>query len=110
MSATRLTAQEISAGSRYASRSGTALAESTHVGDEFVDAAKKTYDGMQPGPSNFWSASNAQNFMERILTHISKVDKTIIDLKGASKTQIEEIEASIKALTKEQRKRIDFID
>src|SRR5713226_768335 len=40
-SGTRLTEQEISAGARYAKQSGTALAESAHKGEEFVDAAKK---------------------------------------------------------------------
>ena len=106
---TRLTAQEVSAGSRYAAQTGTALAESLHKGEEFVDAAKKTYDVMQPGPSKFWTGSNAQNFMERIRTHLSKVDKTIIDLKGASKDQIKAIKGFVKTLTKAQQKKIDYV-
>jgi RHS repeat-associated protein len=108
-STTRLSAQEVSAGSRYAAQTGTALAESLHKGEEFVDAAKKTYDVMQPGPSKFWTGSNAQNFMERIMTHLSKVDKTIIDLKGASKDQVKAIKAFVKTLTKAEQKKIDYV-
>ena len=87
-SATRLTAQEISAGSRYAAQSGTALIESTHVAEEFVDAAKKTYDVMQPGASKFWTVSNAQNFAKKLIDHLRHDDKIIIAFKDASKAHL----------------------
>ena len=107
--ASRLTAQEISAGARYANQTGKALVQSAHVGEEFVDSAKKTYDVMQPGSSSFWTASNAKNFMDKVIYHVNKVDKTIIDLKGASKAQIKEIKGFVNTLTKEQQKKIDYV-
>lgn len=42
-SETRLREQEISTGVRPANQSGAALAQSAHIGEEFVDAAGKTY-------------------------------------------------------------------
>jgi RHS repeat-associated protein len=108
-SATRLTAQEISAGTRYASKTGTALIESTHVAEEFVDAAKKTYDVMQPGASKFWTAANAQNFGKKLVDHLLHDDKVIIDLKDASKAQVKDIKDFVKTLTKEEQKRVDYV-
>jgi hypothetical protein len=108
-SATRLTAQEISAGTRYASKTGTALIESPHVAEEFVDAAKKTYDVMQPGASKFWTAANAQNFGKKLVDHLLHDDKVIIDLKDASKAQVKDIKDFVKTLPKEEQKRVDYV-
>jgi predicted MarR family transcription regulator len=106
-SATRLTAQEISAGARYTAQTGKALVESVHKGEEFVDAAKKTYDVMgQAGAYSHW---NAKEFTASIVDHVRKVDHVIIDLKTASKAQVGAIKDFVKTLTKEQQKKIEYV-
>jgi len=108
-SATRLSEQEISTGVRLANQSGKALAESAHVGEEFVDAAGKTYDAMGGGKA-FEHFGDGSKFFDSIMSHINKsVDQVAIDLKGASKEQVGAIKDFVKTLTKTQQKKITYV-
>lgn len=48
--------------------------------------------------------------MKKIIDHLNKVDQTIIDLKGAAKAQIKEIKDVVKTLSKEQQKKVDYVN
>jgi hypothetical protein len=105
---TRLSAEEISTGVRFADKAGLSLLESGHLGEEFVDAAGRTYDAMgSPGAYQFW---NAGQFANSILTHLNKaVDFVIIDLRGATKDQIKAVKDFVRTLSKEQQNRIKYL-
>jgi RHS repeat-associated protein len=108
-SATRLTEQEISTGVRLADQTGKALAQSAHIGEEFVDAAGKTYDAMGGGKA-FEHFGNGSSFLSSISDHLLKsVDYVAVDLKGASKEQIGIIKDFVKTLTNDQQRRIIFV-
>jgi|WetSurMetagenome_2_1015567.scaffolds.fasta_scaffold76381_2 RHS repeat-associated protein len=108
-SASRLTLQEISTGSRLAEQTGLSLIQSEHIGAEFVDAAGKTYDAMGGGKA-FDYFGNGGKFFESIVSHVNKsVDNVVIDLQGASKTQIKEIKAFVGTLTQEQIEKIMYV-
>jgi RHS repeat-associated protein len=105
-SATRLTQQEISTGVRLATQTGKGLAESAHVGEEFVDAAGKTYDAMGGGKA-FEHFGDGSKFFDSIVSHTNKsVDVVALDLKGASKGQVGAINDFVKTLTKAQQQKI----
>jgi RHS repeat-associated protein len=107
--ATRLTAQEINTGVRLAEQTGTALAQSTHIGSEFVDSAGKTYDAMGGGKA-FEHFGDGAKFMNSIVKHVNKsVDKVAIDLKGASKEQVGAIKDFVKTLTKKQQDKVIYV-
>jgi RHS repeat-associated protein len=106
----KLSAQEISAGMRYAKQTGTALIESSHAGEEFVDAAGTTYDVMQAGPAANWTAKNFRNWQSRLVDHLLKVRVTIVDLHGASAQQIQDIESFLRYFNSEcAEKRIQVL-
>jgi RHS repeat-associated protein len=108
-SATRLSEQEISTGVRLANQTGNALAESGHIGEEFVDAAGKTYDAMGGGKA-FEHFGDGGKFFDSVVSHVNKsVDHVAIDLNGASKDQVAAIKAFGKTLTKAQRKKIIYV-
>jgi RHS repeat-associated protein len=108
-SATRLSEQEISTGVRLANQTGQALAESGHVGEEFVSAAGKTYDAMGGGKA-FEHFGNGGQFFDSIVSHVNKsVDQVAIDLNGASKAQVGAIKDFVKTLTKTQQKKITYV-
>jgi RHS repeat-associated protein len=109
-SASRLTEDEVSTGVRFAQQDGTALAESSHVGEEFVDKAGKTYDAMG-GAKAFENFGNGEKFLQSIDKHLRKSnDFTLIDLKGASKAQAGVINGYVKSLTKAQKAKIKFVN
>jgi hypothetical protein len=108
--ATRLTATEISTGVRLAEQTGKSLVQSEHVGAEFVDAAGKTYDAMGGGKA-FEHFGDGASFMKSIVKHVNKsVDQVAIDLKGASKDQVGAIKDFVKTLTKDQQKKVQYVN
>jgi hypothetical protein len=109
-SATRLTEQETSTGVRLASQTGTGLAESAHVGEEFVDAAGKSYDAMG-GAKAFEHFGAGNNFFDSILSHVDKsVDIIAVNLREASKAQVGAIKNFVQTLMKVQQKKIVYIN
>lgn len=107
---TRLTEQEISAGGRFARQAGIGLIESTHKAEEFLDAAGRTYDVMQPGPARFWTFWNQRNFVLRLIDHLQHDDVVIIDLKGASKVQVDSIKAWVSKFNSQCAQKIRFLN
>jgi RHS repeat-associated protein len=106
---TRLTSAEISTGVRLAGQTGKALAESAHQGEEFVDAAGKTYDAMGGGKA-FEHFGDGKSFFQSIVHHVNKsVDKVAIDLKGASKDQTKAIKDFVKTLNKDQKNKVIYV-
>jgi RHS repeat-associated protein len=88
---TRLTATEISTGARLAKQTGMALAESAHVGEEFVSGVGKTIDAMG-GAKAFEHFGSGKEFFKSIVHHVNKsVDHVAIDLKGASEAQVKAV-------------------
>lgn len=106
----RLTAAEISTGSRLAKQLGVRLEESAHIGADFVVAgANKTIDAMGGGQA-YQHFGDGGKFFESIVHHVNKsVDYVAIDLKGASKKQIQAIEKFVGGLTKEQQEKIIYV-
>lgn len=104
----RLSAAEISTGERFAAQEGLQLQVSTHVGEEFVDAAGKTYDAMgQPSAYKFW---NPAQFFSSITDHLNKVnDYTIIDLQGASADQIRQVKDYVGTLDQALQDKIKYV-
>jgi hypothetical protein len=77
---------------RLARQLGRDLGESQHIGAEFVDAAKKSYDAMG-GPNAYSNFRNGSEFFRSIVRHVNKsVDYVAIDLQGASQQEIEAIQ------------------
>jgi len=106
---TRLTATEVSTGVRLAAQTGTRLAESPFVGEEFVSTAGKTYDAMGGGKA-FQNFGNGSKFFDSIVRHINKsVDYVAIDLKGASAKQINAIQKFVGGLKKKQQEKIIYV-
>jgi RHS repeat-associated protein len=107
---TGLRAAEIASGTRLAKQIGGRLVESTHIGADFVDAVtKKTYDVMG-APNAYKYFGSGKEFFDSILHHVNKsVNHVVIDLKGASKQQIEAIQRYVGGLTKEQRDKIIYL-
>lgn len=61
----------------------------------------------QPRAYEFW---NASEFTNSIIEHLNKsVDFVAIDLKGASKAQVEAIQKFVNGLTVEQQARIIYV-
>ncbi len=108
---TRLTAEEISTGARLAQKTGMALAESGHKGEEFfsiVNGVRKTYDTM--GHPRAYQRGNMVEIINSIKDHLNKVvDYVVIDLKGASRDQRKAIRSFVRGLTEEQQKRIIYV-
>jgi RHS repeat-associated protein len=106
---TRLTATEVSTGVRLAVQTGTRLAESPFVGEDFVSTAGKTYDAMG-GAKAFQNFGNGSKFFDSIVHHVNKsVDYVAIDLKGASAKQINAIQKFVGGLTKKQQEKIIYV-
>ena len=106
---TRLTATEVSTGVRLAAQTGTRLAESPFVGEEFVSTAGKTYDAMGGGKA-FQNFGNGSKFFDSIVHHVNKsVDYVALDLKGASAKQINAIQKFVGGLTKKQQEKIIYV-
>jgi RHS repeat-associated protein len=105
----RLTEFEKDTGSRLAKMLGTELAESAHVGAEYVVAGTtKTIDAMgTPSAYKFW---NKGEFLESIGSHLKKsVDYVAIDVKGASASQIADITSYVNNLPKELRDKVIYV-
>jgi RHS repeat-associated protein len=107
---TGLRAAEIASGNRLAKQISGRLVESTHVGADFVDAVtKKTYDVMGT-PNAYKHFGSGKEFFGSILHHVNKsVNHVAIDLKGASKQQVQAIQGYVSGLTKEQRDKIIYL-
>jgi hypothetical protein len=107
---TGLRAAEIASGNRLAKQIGGRLVESTHLGADFVDAAtKKTYDVMGT-PNAYKYFGSGKEFFDSILHHVNKsVNHVAIDLKEASKQQVQAIQGYVSGLTKEQRDKIIYL-
>lgn len=107
----RLTAEEISTGQRLAKQLGWKLEERAHIGAEYVVAGAKNIaiDAMgTPQAYQNWGAG--KQFFASIVRHVNKVvDYVAIDLKGASQTQIKDIEKFVSSLPPEQRNKIVFV-
>jgi RHS repeat-associated protein len=105
----RLSASELSTGTRFAEQSGLQLTVSGHVGEEFVDAAGKTYDAMgQPAAFKFW---NPSEFLDSITNHLNKSnDYTIIDLSGASSDQINTVKNFVGGLDQALQNKIKYVE
>lgn len=91
---------------RLAKQIGTNLIESAHTGEEFIVAGTKvSIDVMgQPDAFKFW---NASEFFNSITKHLNKsVDFVAIDLKGATKEQIEAIKKFVSGLSADEQARI----
>jgi len=104
----RLSASELSTGTRFAEQSGLQLTVIGHVGEEFVDAAGKTYDAMgQPNAYKFW---NPGQFLDSITDHLNKSnDYTIIDLSGASSDQINVIKNFVGGVDQALQDKIKYV-
>jgi len=108
-SATRLSVEEANTGSRLAAQLGEHLTESTHVGEEFVSAAGRTYDAMG-GSRAYEYFGNGTKFFKSIVRHVNKsAEYTAIDLTGASRSQIAAIEKYVSTLSKEQQAKIIYV-
>ncbi len=92
-----------------ANQIGKGLAESPHVGEEFVDAAGKTYDALG-GVKAFEHFGDGSRFFDSIVSHVNKsADQIALDLKGASNAQVGAIKDFVKTLTKTQQKKVIYV-
>jgi hypothetical protein len=107
---TGLRAAEIVSGNRLAKQIGGHLVESAHVGADFIETAtKKTYDVMGT-PAAYKHFGSGKEFFDSVLHHVNKsVNHVAIDLKGATKQQIQAIQGYVSGLTKEQRDKIIYL-
>jgi RHS repeat-associated protein len=105
-----LRAAERASGERLAKHISGHLEESAHVGADFVNTiTKKTYDVMGT-PNAYKYFGSGKEFFGSILHHVNKsVNHVAIDLKGASKQQIQAIQRYVSGLTKEQRDKIIYL-
>lgn len=103
---TKLSAEEIDTGVRLAKQTGEALAQGTHVGEEFIDSLGRTYDAVSTGKGN------TAKILENIKTTAQKsVDFVAVDLKGASKEMLKTIKNYVKNdLTKAQQQKIKYVN
>ncbi len=108
-SISRLRPGEVLTGLRLAEQKGLQLAESAHVGADFVDSAGKTYDAMG-GAAAFQHFGDGGKFLSSVTDHVLKsVDFVAIDLKGASKAQIGVVKDFVKTLSKEQQDKVIYV-
>ncbi len=108
--ATRLSAQEISTGGRLARQEGLPLIQSADEAVDYINpVTKKTYDAML-GPRAYqnWSTQR-ENVFAQIKKHLIKANFVAIDLKGASKAQIKEIEQYVSTLPEADQARIIYV-
>jgi len=107
---TRLFPEEIDTGVRLAKQTGEALAEGSHVGEEFVDSFGRTYDAMGGGNA-FENFGNGSTFTNSIVNHLDKsVDFVAVDLKGASKEEVGIIKNFVKTLKKADQNRVIYVN
>ncbi len=113
---TLLRAAEQSTGTRLAAQQGLRLVESAHEGADFIavgkNGAKTTWDAIgQPGAYKNW-ASTSKDFFKQLTRHIDlkSADRVAVDLKGASKAQVKEIKSFVKGLTKEQQRKVTYVN
>ena len=105
----RLSATEISTGIRFAEQEGIHLSVSSHVGEEFVDAAGKTYDAIGGGKA-FEHFGDGSKFLNSLGKHVLKsVDNVIVDLKGASEEQVNTIKNYVGGLKDTQQAKIKYL-
>ena len=86
------------------------LAQSSHIGEEFVDAAGKTWDAANsPTAYEHWG-TQAGNILKNIkTTALKSADYTAVDLKGASKEQIATIRSYVRTLPDKLQKKIRYV-
>ena len=101
LNVTRLSEAEVATGKRLSRKLGVQLAESPHLGADFVDAAGRTYDALGvPAASRHW---NAKRFIDSINEHLLKSnDFTVIDLTGFTPEQIQVVQRHLSTLKPEQ--------
>ena len=109
----RLSAQELRTGARFAKQSGVALAESTHVGEEFRgiwNGVERTFDAYG-GRDAFKNWGDGTKALKSLLGHVRKAnDYTVVDLEGASAAQIKQIQEFVRTkLTAAERARIVYV-
>jgi hypothetical protein len=94
---TRLREAELETGKRLSRKLGVPLKEGSHVGEEFVDPAGKTYDAFGvPAAAMYW---NEKEFMNGLQHHLLKsVDFIVIDLTGFSPEQVAVVERHLSTL------------
>jgi hypothetical protein len=101
------TGQRLMAASEYR---GGVLSQSPHVGADFVDQNGTTYDAIgQPGGYSHW---NQDQFLSALDEHVNypKGDYTVLDLTGASSSQMDVIFSHIDSTyTSEQRATIIIV-
>ena len=106
---TRLSAAEISTGTRLMKQTGQSLMESPFKGEEVVNTAGKSFDFMG-GTEAYKYFGNGRDFLKSVVHHVNKsVDYVAIDLKGASQKQIQAIQQFVGGLTKKQRDKIIYV-
>ena len=105
LNVTRLKDAELATGRRLSRKLGAQLAESPHLGADFVDAAGRTYDVLGvPAASKYW---NEKAFTRAINEHLLKAnDFTVIDLTGFTPEQIAIVQRHLGTLKPEQLLRI----
>jgi hypothetical protein len=101
LNVTRLRETELATGKRLSRKLGVPLAESPHLGADFVDAAGKTYDALgTPAASQRW---NQKDFIKAIDDHLLKSnDFTVIDLTGFTPAQIQIVQRHLSTLKPDQ--------
>jgi hypothetical protein len=105
----RLTADEIRTGTLLAEKEGLQLVESSHIGAEFVDSAGKTYDALGT-PKAYQYFGDGKAFIRSIGNHLNKSnDFTVVDLTGASESQINTIQGYVNGLSKDAQGKIKFV-
>ena len=104
----RLSAAERATSERLMVALRQSLRVSEHEGADFVSAAGTTYDAMgTPQAYQFW---NQKEFSGSINTHLRKSnDYTVIDLTGASRSQIDAIKGYVGSLSERARATILFV-
>lgn len=97
----RLRPPEVETGKRLSRKLGVPLAESPHVGTDFVDPSGKTYEAMGvPRASTFW---NQKDFLKSIDDHFLKsADFVVIDMTGFSQEQINIVRQYLSKLPPQQ--------
>ena len=112
-SATRLKADEIDIGVRLAEQEGLRLIEGSHRGNDFVAIAangeKITIDAI--GRPGAFTNGNFAEFFHALKEHLNgkSVDLVALSFKGASKDQIEIINAFIRNLSIKERGKIIYV-
>jgi hypothetical protein len=100
------TGMRLMASSEY---KGGVLSQSPHVGADFVDANGVTYDAIgQPGAYANWDPTQFLSALDRHVNYV-KGDYTVLDLTGASSSQLDTIFSHIDAYTEAQRSKIIIV-